>query len=436
LTTRSSSTTDGRLGPVLVGTVAVANVVVWLVARPGGQPTGRFIGELCGAEAVLLFSCSLVLTSLLPGVEAAFGGLDRAVVWHRLAALAGLALLVPHVALITSAPDPFETTLGHGLGDLALLGLLTLIVWAVAPKLRGARWPGPIRALARTSFEHWLSAHRLTGLFVAVALAHAAIVDPVLHESGVLRAVFVIVGVIGIGAYLYRELVAPHVVPIYDYTVSSVRRLNRTTAELALSPRRKALTFVPGQFVVVGFGGLGGWEWHPFSVTSSASDERLEATIKAEGDYTQALVEDVRPGVPARIAGPFGGFDYRDGGYEQVWIAGGIGVAPFISWIRSLDGTLDRDIDFYYSVKTAADVVYREEIEAAAARYPSLRVQIVPSDTEGRLTADEVIGALRPAIEPWIYMCGPPAMNRALARGFRQLGVPASRIRWEHFDAR
>ena len=166
------------------------------------------------------------------------------------------------------------------------------------------------------------------------------------------------VGTIGVAAYLYRELVAPHVVPVYDYTVSSVRRLNRTTAELGLSPRRKALAFVPGQLVVVAFGGLGGWQWHPFSVSGSATGERLEATV------------------------------------------------------------------------------YREEIEAAAARHPSLRVHFVVSDTQGRLSADEVIEALRPAINPWIYMCGPPAMNRALARGFRQLGVPASRIRWEQFDAR
>jgi hypothetical protein len=34
---------------------------------------------------------------------------------------------------------------------VALLGLLVLVLWAVAPRLRAARWPGPIRALARTS---------------------------------------------------------------------------------------------------------------------------------------------------------------------------------------------------------------------------------------------------------------------------------------------
>ena len=51
----------GRAGVVALVAVAVAFPVLWVVARPGGQPLGRFLGELCGAEAVLLFSCSLVL---------------------------------------------------------------------------------------------------------------------------------------------------------------------------------------------------------------------------------------------------------------------------------------------------------------------------------------------------------------------------------------
>lgn len=92
-------------------------------------------------------------------------------------------------------------------------------------------------------------------------------------------------------------------------------------------------------------------------------------TIKASGDYTDRLVESLRPGVPARIAGPFGGFTYETGGHEQIWIAGGIGVTPFISWLRSLEGSFDRDVDFYYSVRGPSDAVYREDVEAAATRH-------------------------------------------------------------------
>ena len=260
------------LGPAAVVAVAVGYVALWLAERPAGQPTGRFLGEVCGAEALLLLACSLVLIGLVPYGEHWFGGFDRVIVWHRATAIAGVLLLVPHLALVTSSPDPNETSFGHGLGDLALVGLLVLVVWALAPRLRAARWPGPVRALARTSYEHWLGAHRLTGLFVAVAVTHGAIVDPVLRQSGVLRVAFVLVGVVGIGAYAYRELLAPHVVPAYEYTVNAVRRLGERTAEIALDPVGERLAFRPGQFVMLTFTGFAAGQRHPFSISSGATD--------------------------------------------------------------------------------------------------------------------------------------------------------------------
>jgi hypothetical protein len=57
---------SGRAGVAAVVGVALANIVLWLLARPDGQPAGRFFGELLGAEAVLLFSLSLVLATLPP----------------------------------------------------------------------------------------------------------------------------------------------------------------------------------------------------------------------------------------------------------------------------------------------------------------------------------------------------------------------------------
>ena len=50
----------------ILATIATGNIVLWLAARPSGEPGRRFYGELCGAEAVLLFSCALVLATLLP----------------------------------------------------------------------------------------------------------------------------------------------------------------------------------------------------------------------------------------------------------------------------------------------------------------------------------------------------------------------------------
>jgi predicted ferric reductase len=424
------------VGPAAVVAAAVGYAALWLAERPAGQPTARFLGEVCGAEAILLLSCSLVLIALVPYGERWFGGFDRVVVWHRGAAVAGVLLLVPHLALVTSSPDPNETGFGHALGDVALLGLLVLTLWALAPRLRTARWPGPVRALARTTYEHWLGAHRLTGLFVAVAVTHGAIVDPVLRHSAVLRVAFVFVGVAGVGAYVYRELVAPHVVPAYDYSVTAVRRLGERTAEIALDPVGERLAFRPGQFVMLTFAGFAAGQRHPFSISSAVGDRRLDVTVKTSGDYTARLVDSLHPGDAARVLGPFGGFDYRTGGRRQIWIAGGIGVTPFMSWIRSLDGGFDREVDFWYSVRETGDAVYRDEIEAAARAHSSLRVHLVLSDAEGPLTVDAVLRGMAPDAHPWVYMCGPPPMMKALARGLRRRGVPPARVRWEDFGAR
>src|SRR6266581_3947526 len=169
-------------GGVLLTLVAIGNVALWIAARPPGQPVGGYVGEICGAEAVLLFSCTLVLATVLPAIEHAFSGLDQVVVCHRRAATAGVILLVPHSVLATSSPDRYATGSGPGLGVVALVGLVVLSVWALAPKLRAARWPGPVRRFARASYERWLTAHRLTGLFVTAAVAHGALLAPALHS--------------------------------------------------------------------------------------------------------------------------------------------------------------------------------------------------------------------------------------------------------------
>lgn len=423
------------LGGAALVAVAVANVALWVAARPAGQPTGRFLGEICGAEAMLLFSCTLVLATLLPAIERAFSGLDRVVVWHRRTATAGVLLLIPHWALATSSPDRYATGIGPGLGDLALLGLLVLTVWALAPTLRAARWPGPIRRLARTTYEHWLTPHRLTGIFVATAVAHGALVDPVLHRSTLLRVVFLTVGGVGVAAYLYRELFARFVVPIYDYRVADVRRPNDVMLEVSLDPVRAPIEFVPGQFVFLAFGGPDGWQRHPFSVASAPGERRLEVAIKAVGDYTRRLRDEIRSGDAAKVAGPFGGFDYKRGGKEQIWIAGGIGITPFMSWIRSFDDSFDRDVAFFYSVAHESDAVYLDEIELAGQEHPTFVPHVVVADRDGFLTAEKA-AAGRNLADVWVYMCGPPPMTKALRDGFLGVGIPRSRLRWEEFAAR
>jgi predicted ferric reductase len=423
-------------GVAMLGAVVLGSVALWVVARPSGQPSGRYVGEFFGVEAVLLFSCSLVLATLLRGIERAFGGLDRVAQWHRHTAVAAVILMIVHPVFAGSPPVPNASATGLRLADVAVIGLLALAVWSLAPSLRAAKWSRLVRRLARISHERWLTGHRLTGLFVGAAVVHGLLVDPVLKVSVPLKATYLVVGGIGIAAYVYRELIARFVVPVYDYTVADVQRPNEMTANVFLQPVGRPLSFEPGQFVFLAFGGVDGWQRHPFSVASAPVERRLEVSVRAVGDYTRDLHDKLKPGTPAKAAGPFGGFDYRGGGQHQIWIAGGIGITPFMSWIRSLDESFDRDVAFFYSVARESDALYLDEIGAAAAAHPTVHPHVVDSSRDGYLTAAQAANGITSEADVSVYMCGPPAMMTGLSKGFRQLGIPAGRIRWEQFNVR
>ena len=55
--------------------------------------------------------------------------------WHRWSAVAAVVLLLPHSVLVTRAPDPNLNELGSVLGQVALIGLVLLLLWALAPRL-------------------------------------------------------------------------------------------------------------------------------------------------------------------------------------------------------------------------------------------------------------------------------------------------------------
>lgn len=188
------------LGVTVLGAVVICSVVLWVLARPVDQPTGRYLGEFLGFEAVPLYSCSLVLATLLRGIERAFGGLDRVAIWHRWTAVAAVDLMIVHPALAGSTPVPSPSALGSALAAIAMVGLLALAVWALAPSLRAARWSRLVRHLARISHERWLTGHRFTGLFVIVAVLHGLLIDPVLKLSAPLMGAHLVVGGIGIAA--------------------------------------------------------------------------------------------------------------------------------------------------------------------------------------------------------------------------------------------
>lgn len=437
-----------NLGPITIVSLVIGYGALWVVARPSGEPTGAYVGQLVGAVSILLLSAALVLISSLPWVEEWFDGIDRAAIWHRRMAIAGLVLLVAHIPLSSS---PIHSRWGGQLGAIGAWGMVGLALWAILPRWqsvvpRQLRSPiklvkdAPVIREVRKIFggyDRWRQVHRLTGLLVAAAFFHGLLDGSPFPKSPVLRWSYVVIGGIGLAFYVYRELLARFFLSLHDYEVHEVTPAGEGLVEISLRPLGRPVTFVPGQFALVYIEAKDGWHRHPFTIASAPAEGVVRVTVKALGDYTSSLRDLLEPGMPAVIGGPHGRFDHAKGTPDQVWIAGGVGVAPFLSWMRALDEHPPSGrVDLYYAF-TGGPAPFADELSAVGAAHPSVRVHLVDSAVDGRLTAARILDESN--VESFrlsAFLCGPEAMLQELQRGLRDGGVQSRNVHREYFDWR
>ena len=191
---------------------------------------------------------------------------------------------------------------------------------------------------------------------------------------------------------------------------------------LELSVRRRAFSIRAGEIAN---------QFHPFSITSSPNEPTLRITVKAVGDYTRAL-RRLETSAVAVVEGPYGSFSRNVTNPRQIWIAGGIGVTPFLSMARSLDG-IPRSIDFYYCVEHRPEGHFLDELRAIERSRDDFRVVLVARDADGFLTAARVAEEHSDLSSADVLICGPPAMIDSLRAQLHAVGVADARIHAEEF---
>jgi predicted ferric reductase len=422
-----------RLGNLAIFSLVLVNVILYLLFPPPNDGRPRFvnqlIAEVLSSSAMVLMSCGIVLANKPRFLERYFGGLDQMYQAHKTAALTAIALLFLHFFTI---PLSAEDSLGRQLGKTALIGLSALVALTLAPRVP------IIGGYIRLAYHHWRFTHKFVGLFFMFGFIHMLQVDNVSKNAPVPNLYWNIIVYVGIAAYVYKEVLARFFSKPYDYTVEAARKLNGTTLEVTLKPKGKKPAQTAGQFLFVSFAGDRALaEPHPFTVSSSPKEPHLRLSIKASGDWTQHLYQNLQTGSEARVDGCYGQLDYTTGGKRQTWIAGGIGVTPFLSWVRDFEDERGYEIDFYYTVRAEADALFWDEFAAATRRHAWFRSTLNVSSRDGSLTVEKVMAATPgDAAQRHIYMCGPFPMMDAFRRQFRRKGVRADHIHFEEFNFR
>jgi predicted ferric reductase len=422
-----------NLGNLIFIILLVLTVAVWFIFPPLNDGREDFVrtyaGEVMGSLVIVLMSFSLFLAARPKWAEPYFGGLDKMYQTHRRTSTSAFLLLLVKILVV---PVTFTNLrLGNYLAYVSFFGIVAIVLPTLAPRIPF------LNKLSGPNYESWKKLHRFIGIFFIVGYLHALTIDGLSAFVAINWVqVFFIIGTV---SYLYTEFFGGIFKKHTHYTVDAVKHPNNLVTEVTLRPKGTPIQHRAGQFLFVRFTGDAELnEAHPFTISSAPQEDVLRLTIRASGDFTRRLFSTLKAGTDAIVEGAHGMFDYKTGGEKQIWVAGGIGVTPFLSFIRDLEGdALDHDVDFYYTVRHREEAVFVEELEEAANRHPRMKMRIRYSSADGSLTVEEIIQNAGGNIQGYhIYMCGPLGMVQAFAQKFGEAGVPAANIHFEEFNFR
>jgi predicted ferric reductase len=122
----------------------------------------------------------------------------------------------------------------------------------------------------------------------------------------------------------------------------------------------------------------------------------------------------------------------------MLWIAGGIGITPFLSLAthESLFPT-GRNIHLIWVIRNQTEAFHDKELHAVSKKNKNFHYIHWFSDKKGRITAKDVVeiaGGSEEVKNRLIMMCGPPAMMYSLGKGLKKFGIPYRHIIFEDFN--
>jgi predicted ferric reductase len=390
-----------------------------------------------GFGGVGMMALQFILTARFRVMAAPFG-IDILYYFHRWAAITALLLILGHYAVLRIVyPNSNENSASILMPWPAIAGRAALVTFAVMIVI------SVYRKRINLEYDRWRASHGI--------LAVGALVFTMIHIQGsgysspVLLTVNWGLAAFALLALAHIRIVRPWLLSQKEYTLVSVTPERGKAWTVTLRPKKDgALSFKPGQFawLTLGTSPFKAKE-HPFSFSSSAENRKtLQFTIKELGDFTRT-VKDISPGTIAYVDGAYGSFspDFHVAA-RYVFIAGGVGIAPMMSILRTLADRKDkRELRLIYGSSTWDRILFREEIEVLKFQL-DLAVDHVLGEppvewkgARGVLNANVLQKLLPEPDDDCIYfVCGPRAMIKAVSRALRDRGVPLRRIYFEFFE--
>ncbi len=405
------------------------------------------LSQYTGVIGIGVMSMAMLLAMRPTWLERQLGGLDKMYRLHKWLGIAGLVLSVSHwliakgpkwmvalgwlerrakrqrPALPEGSLQQFfmdQRGLAEGIGEWAFYLAALLMVLAL---------------IKHFPYRRFIQTHRLLAVTYLALVIHSVVLVKFDYWStplGVVLGLLMAGGSVSAIMSLLRKRAGQATVGGQIVTLEQQRTVGVLAVEIQLDagwPGHDA-----GQFAFVTFHEEEGP--HPFTIASCWNrDGRIRFLIKALGDYTRALPGRLHPGDRVKVEGPYGRFNFQSKQPRQIWIGGGIGIAPFVARMKDLARQPDgKAVDLFHSTAIYDEMAIDKLMRDAEAAQVNLHVLWDARD--GRLNLNRLIETVPDWRNADVWFCGPARFGSMLRQGLLGLGFPAERFHQELFEMR
>lgn len=200
---------------------------------------------------------------------------------------------------------------------------------------------------------------------------------------------------------------------------------------------RDRFAYRPGQFLTLRIPGT--TQARCYSLASAPElDDDLKITVKRvdRGLGSNWLCDNARRGTELEVLEPSGVFTPRGLDARYLLVAGGSGVTPIMSILKSVLGVGTGEVVLFYANRDEQSVIFDAELRALCERHPDrLRVEHWIETTYGLPTTDRLTDRFRAWSFDEVFVCGPQAFMDCTRAALNSLDFPRDRLHIERFTS-
>ena len=408
---------------------------------PGRAPLQNLAVGLAFAGLATM-ALQFALTARIKPLNEPFGS-DMVYYFHRQVGIAAFLMIFAHPILLFIFYPGYISYLNIFTAPLTgVFGVLALLM------LTGGVWLAEYRSKFKIPYWFWKIWHGILNTFtLGLAILHIYLNGNYLDLPWK-KELWISYFIVWIFLLVYTRIIYPIRLIRHPYQVVEVKPERANCTTLRMKPEKSGgFSFHPGQFAWIT-----AWKTpfsdseHPFSLASSAEHpEQIEMTIKALGKFTSS-VKEIQPGQKVYVDGAYGSFscDRYPEATGLILIAGGIGITPFMSTLRTLaDRKDERPLILFYANRDWETITFREEFDQLQKRLHLKVVHILEkppvgwTGETGYLSVEILnrhINRTWKELEPQVFVCGPKPMMNAVEKQLAEIGFSQRKVHSERFS--